>query len=222
MRIEAAPPEKDLAPGEFWHDPDAGLLYYVPVEGQTAAQLEDGAWIATEEALLTYSKTSSHSWVNVVFSHSTWMQPNSDDGYVDNQATEFLCTQGSEGCNLGTAGEPLGAVRVSGGRDIVFSGCNFTHLGSAYALSVLGSSKRVTVAGGTFFDLSGGFLKLGSVGHDNDSNDTSTWDEFFSVTHNVAHTQAIEYGGAPGYFGGWISHSDISHNTVSDAGYSVS
>ena len=76
----AAPPEKDLAPGEFWHDPDAGLLYCVPAEGQTAAQLEDGAWIATEEALLTYNKTSSHSWVNVVFSHSTWMQPNSDDG----------------------------------------------------------------------------------------------------------------------------------------------
>ena len=46
----------------------------------------------------------------------------------------------------------------------------------------------------TFKDLSGGFLKLGSVGKDNTNTDESTWDEGFSVTHNVAHTQAIEYG----------------------------
>ena len=46
------------------------------------------------------------------------------------------------------------------------------------------------------------------------------WDERFLVTNNVAQEQAIEYGGAPGYFGGWISHAEVSHNTVSDAGYS--
>ena len=88
-----------------------------------------------------------------------------------------------------------------------------------YALSVLGSSKAVSVTGCAFKDLSGGFLKLGSVGKDNTNPDESSWDEGFSVTQNVAHNQAVEYGGAPGYFGGWIAHSTISHNTVSDAGY---
>ena len=63
-------------------------------------------------------------------------------------------------------------------------------------------------------------MKLGSVGTDNTKTSSASWDEGFSVTHNVAHSQAIEYGGAPGYFGGFIAHSDISHNTVSDAGYS--
>ena len=109
---------------------------------------------------------------------------------------------------------------MSASTAISFSGCQFSHIGSAYALSVVDSSKDVTVTGCSFTDLSGGFLKLGSVGSDDTKTDESSWDERFSVTHNVAHTQAVEYGGAPGYFGGWIAHSDISHNTVSDAGYS--
>jgi hypothetical protein len=127
------------------------------------------------------------------------MQPNSADGYVDSQATVYACTAGSEGCNLGSTGEPLGAVRVSGGKDLTFRNCEFSHLGSAYALSVVDSSKGVNITSSTFMDLSGGFLKLGTVGADNTKTEAS-WDEGFSVTHNVAHSQAIEYGGAPGYF----------------------
>ena len=71
-------------------------------------------------------------------------------------------------------------------------------------------------------DLSGGFLKLGSVGKPgNVGNDTSKWDQEFVVTHNVAHTQALEYSGTPAFFGGWIAHAEISHNTVSDAAYTA-
>jgi hypothetical protein len=132
----------------------------------------------------------------------------------------YACTAGSAGCSLGTSGEGPGAVRVTSGKDLTFTDCEFSHIGSPYALAITGASKFVTVTGSTFIDLSGGFLKLGSVGKDNDSNDTSTWDEFFSVTHNTASDQAIEYAGAPGYFGGFIFSADISHNTVSDAGYS--
>ena len=135
----------------------------------------------------------------------------------------FACTPGTAGCNIGSPhgrtgkGEPLGAVRVAGSTDLSFSGCTFTHIGSAYALSVLGGSKRVTITGNTFTELSGGFLKLGSVGSDNTNTDESGWDELFTVTNNVARAQAVEFGGAPGYFGGWIAHSTVSHNTVSDA-----
>ena len=245
-RIEAAYPMGPLAPGEMYHDAAAGMLFYQLAPGQTEAQLNAGAWIASKEVLVELVGTTGHNWQSVQFSHSTWMQPNSLDGFVDSQATVFACTAGSDGCNLGTSGESLGAVRVSGGKDLSFSGCEFSHHGSAYGLSVLGGSKRVSVTQSTFKDLSGGFLKLGSVGKDNTATDESSWDEGFSVTHNIAHTQAVEYGGAPGYFGGFISHSTISHNvrvfkartccqnscltspalicghtqTVSDAGYS--
>ena len=216
-RIEAAPPTAPLGAGDFYHDAASGTLYYQLAAGQSLAQLNSDAWIATKETLVEYNGTARQSWENVQFQHSTWMQVNSPDGFVDTQATVFACTHGiTELCNLGNEGEPLGAVRVSGGKDLAWNGCEFAHIGSAWALSVQGSSKGVSVNGSTFRDLSGGFLKLGSVApRDNTKADRALWDEGFSATFNSAHTQAVEYGGAPGYFGGWISHSTISHN-VSD------
>jgi hypothetical protein len=222
VRIEAAAPTAALQPGEFFHDSSTGTLYYQLSEGQTQIDLESQSWVATEEVLATFNGTARHSWENVQFSYSTWMQPNTRDGYVDMQAGVFHCTPGAPGCNLASQGlgEGLGAVRVIGGTDLTFSGCAFAHIGSPYALSIVGSSKFVTITGSSFSDLSGGFLKLGSVGNDNGSADPSTWDEHFSVTHNTANNQAIEFGTVPSYFGGFIAHSAISHNTVSDAGYS--
>jgi hypothetical protein len=219
VRIEAAPPTAALQPGEFFHDASSGTLYYRMAEGQSQADLESQAWIAREEAVVTFNGTAQHSWHNVQFSYSTWMQPNTPDGFVDMQAGVYHCTPGLAGCNMGSLGEPLASVQVIGGSDLIFSACKFTHIGSAYALSILG--KNVTVTGSSFHDLSGGFLKLGSVGgKDNGSPDTALWNEHFTVTHNTASNQAIEFGAVPGYFGGFISHSTISHNTVSNAGYS--
>ena len=196
-------------------------MFYQLAAGQTLAQLNSGdAWIASKEVLVSHAGTAGMRWENVQFAHSTWLQPNSLDGFVDTQATVYACTPGTLGCNLGSTGEPMGAVRVSGSTDLSFDRCIFSHIGSPYALSVQGGSKRVLVASSTFEDLSGGFLKLGSVGTDNEKTDPAGWDEGFVVTENVARNQAVEYGGAPGYFGGFIAHSSISHNTVSEAGYS--
>jgi hypothetical protein len=82
-------------------------------------------------------------------------------------------------------------AQVSGGKDLSFSDCVFSHLGSAYALSVVDGSKSVTVTTSTFTDLSGGFLKLGSVGADNTNPDEAGWDEGFTVTHNVAQVAIL-------------------------------
>lgn len=226
VRIEAVPPSAaaPLLPGQFFHDVDAGSLYYRLLPGQTTAELRD-AWVASEEVIMSYrAGASRHRWEGVNFQYSTWTQPNSEDGYVDNQATTFYCTPGTKSCNmgypLGVFGEALGAVQLVGARNVSFLACQFSHVGSAYALSVLGSSKDVTVEGCLFTDLSGGFLKLGSVSNDNSGYNQPGWDERFLVRNNTARDQAIEYGGAPGYFGGWVSHAEISHNTISDAGYS--
>jgi hypothetical protein len=39
-----------------------------------------------------------------------------------------------------------------------------------------------------------------------------------TVVDNVASGQAVEYGGAAGFFGGYLFSADISHNTVSGCG----
>ena len=185
-------------------------------------QAEEGelnnSWIALEDTLLNISGTTGHTWESISFRYSTWMQPNTPDGYVDNQATTFHCSgvpcgnctgsPGSATCLLNSFGAAPGAIHVVDSKDLVFRGCEFAHIGSGFALYVDGASVAVTITRCTFTDLSGGFLTLKSGSG-------------FSVTENVASHQAIEYSGSPAYFGVYIAHSDISHNTVSDAGYTA-
>lgn len=120
-----------------------------------------------------------------------------------------------------TEAEPRGNVRISGGSGNTFKGCTFTHLGAAYALSIMEGTHYSTVTNCTFNDLSGGFLKLGSVALGAaGSADPSDWDSFAAITYNVASEMAMEYDGAVGYFGGFLYSAVVEHNTVSDAGYS--
>jgi hypothetical protein len=236
--IEAAP-VFPLAPGTFFHDVSGGALYYALASGQSAADLATSAFIAAQEVLLDAVNVSGHVYQGLQFVFGSWSQVNTRDGYVDTQAAVYECSPGSERCATGLAlppgistasgsgvptgsAEPLGNVRVSGGENCAFEGCTFAHLGAAYALSVMGGSHAVQVFNNTFYDLSGGFLKLGSInptGHAG-SADPADWDSFAAITHNVASNLAKEYDGAAGYFGGFLFSARVEHNTVSDAGYS--
>ena len=61
----------------------------------------------------------------------------------------------------------------------------------------------MSVAGCTFSDLSGGFVKLGSVNPVYAASPRpADWDAYLSATDNVASDMAVEYGGAAGVFGG--------------------
>jgi hypothetical protein len=92
VRIEASPPVAALKKGNFFHDADNNMLY-ISGDGLTEAELNTDSWIASEEVLIQYKEgTTGHSWENVHFQYSTWLQANTPDGYVDNQATTFHCT----------------------------------------------------------------------------------------------------------------------------------
>lgn len=240
VTIEAAP-IFPLQPGVFFHDAGQRTLYYALAPNQTAADLEADAFVAAQDVLLEAVNVSGHAYENVEFVYGSWGQANSADGYVDEQAAVYACTPGgSPACPAAAAAlarrpgtlardaavpmgnaEPRGNVRVSGGANNSFAGCTFAHLGAAYALSMMEGTQFSTVFNNTFYDLSGGFLKLGSVGTGAaGSADPAAWDAFASVTHNTAEDLANEYDGAVGYFGGFLFSADVSHNTVSDAGYS--
>lgn len=215
--VEAAP-HFPLSPGSFYHSTDSGVLYYAPLPGETAGSVSANAWVAAQEVLVSYDNVSNHVWEGVQFSHATWHQANTADGFVDSQTAVHACTAGTPGCNMGTSGEPTAAVRIAGCSDVAITGCSFQHIGQPYALSIGAGSHRVGVRNCTFTDLSGGFVKAGSVDPDNwgGSTNPDEWDALIDVTDNVASGQAVEYGGAAGFFGGYLFSADISHNTVSE------
>ena len=100
------------------------LLYYQLSKGQAEAELLSDAWIGTEEAIVTYDGNLSghHTWEKISFQHSTWLQPNSADGLVDNQALTYHCSgtpcgnctgsPGSATCRDNIGGSAPGAVRI--------------------------------------------------------------------------------------------------------------
>lgn len=217
--LAEAVPAFPLPANTFYHDVARGLLYFSPT---APAALAD-AWVSPNEVLVTHANVSGVVWQGVAFQYSTWWQANSGDGFVDAQSAVFACTVGAAGCAPSSAGnaEPPAAVRASGCVDAAFVGCNFTNMGSPYALSVAGSSQRVNVTSCRFAELSGGFLKLGSVVDTRAAaGGASGFDSGFVVEDNTASGLAVEYGGAAGLFAGYIYGANISHNSISDAGYS--
>lgn len=222
-RIEGVP-GIFLSPGMFYHDAATGQLLYALAPGQTPADLESSATIPTQEVLLSYTGVSGQTWNGVAFAFSTWLQPNSPDGFVEAQTAVYLCSPTyTSACNpaLGEA-EPLGAVRIATSSDITFYGCQFTYLGSAYALSIDRGSQDVLVEACYFHDLSGGFLKLGSIDPTfAGSTNQSRWDRQYLVLNNVAFNLASEFAGAAGLFGGYLFNATILKNSISASSYSA-
>ena len=216
VTVEAVP-TFPLLPGTFYHDLAAGLLYYSIASGQTPADLTADAVVSGSEVLLDYTNTVLHTWQGVRFSHSTWRQPNSDDGMVDAQSIVYLCTA-ADGSRVQC--EPLGSVRLAGSHDVSFLDCEFTHLGGGYAISAGAGSGRITISGCSFSDLSGGAVRIGNTDPTYaNAKDGSTWDSSSALTDCTMSGMAIEYGGAAGVFAGYVFNLTISHNTISDAGY---
>ena len=209
-----------LAPGEFFHDVAARRVFYALAAGQAPADLEASATTSLAQELLTLANASGHAFEGVAFEFATWAQPNSPDGYVDEQSTVIACSSAAvtPGCAGGEA-EPEGAVAVSGSSAIEFSNCSFAHIGAAWALSVDRGSQACAVRACTFADLSGGFLKLGSVDAQFASGAPARWDAHSVVADNTASDMAIEFEGAAGLFGGYLFNASIEHNAISDAGY---
>jgi hypothetical protein len=225
-----------LAPGIFFHDPAGasssgdGVVYYALAPGQTVEDLEASAWVSPATGpILALNATSGHSFAGISFAYSSWGQPNSPRGFVDSQSAVYDCQPSDDNpdCEYGQA-EPRGAIKVTSSAGISFIGCSFSHLGSPFALSIDSGSTYGTVSGSVFTDLSGGFLKLGSIVPDY-ANVTSGpasapgqvgWDAFHTVEENVVSGLAVEYGGAAGLFGGYLYSAQIRSNNISDTGYS--
>jgi hypothetical protein len=151
-RIEAVP-TKTPSPGSFFHDPSSGMMFYTLQSDETSADLEARSFTTDMESLLVISNCSQHSWINISFQASTWFQPNTPAGYVDTQS----CVYASD--ETGKAAEPPAAVTISLSSDIEISGCEFSAIGSPYALLAGSSSHRINITQSNFHDLSGGAVR---------------------------------------------------------------
>lgn len=113
------------SPGHFTADNE--YLFYRPFANSfDPSTPPQNAFIGGQEVLMQSENIVNHTWINLTFEYSDWLQVNEGGGYVPTQSTVM-------------AGyEPLGAARVQGSNDITFSNCVFEHIGGPWALSITG------------------------------------------------------------------------------------
>ena len=184
------------------------LFYRPPADAPYAAPQD--AWVPLLSTIVDAANLTNHTFVNLTFSHATWRQPSTADGYVPTQSA------------VTPSGEPVGAVRLRNATGLRIERCAFRNLGSAYALSVGSASQDVAVRLSSFESLSGGALKLGNVlGGSETSADPKQMDARYEISDNVLRGVALEFRGAAAIFAGYVASTTIAHNTIRDTGYTA-
>ncbi len=192
------------APGEFYLDAAAGTVYYMPRAGESMSSVETVLPVA--QGLVRGQGVANVTMKGLTFTHDTWMQPSSDSGYAEIQATWF----GSGG---GTFASAPGVVDFRTSHGITLDGVTVTNAGGA-GISFEQNSSAVAVRNSNVRGIAGSGISLGGV------QASVTGDKAMVVEGNSISHVGQQYLGGVGVFAGYISDSSISDNTVTDTSYS--
>ncbi|WP_413804886.1 right-handed parallel beta-helix repeat-containing protein [Streptomyces sp. OE57] len=234
--------------GQWYLDPDAGLLYYKAPAGQDPG--DSDIELPQLTSLLQIGGTYDNPVRNITiegvrFEHSTWLRPGTPTGYANQQNGTFIpsaypqpadfltsCQSGCplfEGARNGWQQIPA-AVQVSAASDITFTGDTFTHLGqvalgigndaNAHASGVGLGTSGITVHGNTFIEDSGAGIVAGGVRPDaHHPSNPAMVNKDITITDNLVTHVAQDYKDMSGILSTYVTHAVIEHNEVSDLAY---
>ncbi len=201
------------APGEWWCDSKAGVVYTIPMPGEN---LNDPATEAIVPRLSTLMKIGGEAdtryptqhtiFRGITFAHTRWWFP--QDFKAAWPSADVI------GFNQAAAGAP-GAVRIEGAHHITFDRCTFEHV-EAYGLELGRGVNDCAIKGCTVRDLGAGGIKIG---------ETAIREKELDRTRaNVIEDCTITDGGhihhqAVGVWIGQSASNRLSHNLISEFDY---
>ncbi|WP_329213796.1 right-handed parallel beta-helix repeat-containing protein [Streptomyces sp. NBC_01485] len=234
--------------GEWYLNTRTGTLYYKPLPGQhmSSADVE----MPKLESLLsvggTYRAPATHlAFSGLQFSHTSWLQPSTGQGYADQQTGAFVAGDWARpadaldscqyGCRLFEATRPHwhqmpAAVQVSAASHISFTGNRFTQLGqvalgigndaNAHATGVGLGADTVSVTGNVFAQGAGGGVVVGGVQADaHHPSDSRMTNRRITVSDNVMHDLALDYRDMTAALVTYATDATVSHNEIYDMPY---
>ena len=222
--------------GEWYLDTTGGTLYYKPLANQDMAQAD--VELPQIEALVviggTYDKPA-HDLVfkGLTFSHTSWLGPNSSDGYSSQQTGAYI--HGSDYPEF-EATRPKwwqmpAAVQVSAAKNIAFVRDRFVALGevglgigndaNAHVSKVGLGADTITVQGCVFAQIASGSIVIGGIQADaHHPSDPRMVNQNMTVSNNLVHDVGIDYRDAAGIFFTYTKKVAITHNEVYNIPYS--
>jgi hypothetical protein len=133
-------PEAMTESGEWYSDPAARCVWYMPRPGETPESVE--ATVGGIECLLDLRDAKFVHFENITFSHTEWRPGRQDAVTVQSSATVS------------------GAVAVGAGCEgIVFRDCEIVHVGG-YGLECSDGATEIEFHGGTIHDVGAGGVKI--------------------------------------------------------------
>jgi hypothetical protein len=207
-------------PGEWYLNPYAQALYYMPRDGEDMGSAR--VVLPVLEKLVEASGDSSRPlssirFKNLGFMHATWLGPNGSDGYALDQSGFRLLGPGHAKNEIGH--DPA-AVGVPGNLDfrcasnITFEQNIFEHLG-AIALKFGTGSQGNLIADNVFRDISAAAIQVGDIGeedHHPPHPSQTTRDNL--ISNNLIEQAGQEFYDAPGIYIGFTARSIVEHNEI--------
>jgi len=236
-------------PGDWYADPQQGLLYYRPEDGKTPEASE--IVLPRLEALVTIggsvdAPVRDLTFQGLAFRHTSWRGPNGAEGYASQQSGSYLAgdipnypADPIRDCSWGCAAfeaqrnhwrQQPAAVQVSAAQRIVFENVTFAQLGQI-ALGIGNNpeanfagpglaARSIEVRGSRFGSLAGGAIMVG--GTTTDAHHPSRPElavRDIVIRNNRIETVSQDYREQAAILVTYATATLILHNDVSDAPY---
>ncbi len=235
------------SPGEWYDNPSAGTLSYIPLAGQNMSSVSVD--LPVNQSLVDIGGTYDSPAHNITFSGITftatsWLGPSSSQGFADQQTGSYVSgnwswpalTACQSGCQQFEATRPNwnqmpAAVQVSAANTIQFSNDQFSNLGqtalgigndaNAHASGVGLGASAITVTGSTFSRGSAGAIVVGGVRADaHHPSDSRMTNSNVTIGNNSIHDMGLDYRGITSVLTTYVTTATITHNEVYNMPYS--
>ena len=193
-------------PGEWCLNRKTGVLFYLPLPGETP---KNTTLIAPRgEALVTLKGTANVTFSHLTFSYTEWWFPPNFHAASKNSENVWAFQQGADG-----AGGTIQADKITG---CTFSHCEFSHIGG-YGAVLAGASKNNRIIRCDFHDLGAGGVRLGpqNVGADYQS-DVAIGNV---ISDCNIYDGCKQFQGAVAVWTGHVQKTQITHNDIHDFNY---
>jgi hypothetical protein len=237
-------------PGEWYQDTTAGALYYIPLSGQDMSKVN--VQLPRLQLLLalggTYAQPAHDiTFSGLTFSFTSWLAPNSSDGFVDQQTGGYIVGPKSMypayEATRPAWHQMTAAVQVSAAQKISFLRDRFVGLGSvalgignddnAHQTGVGLGANTISVTGCVFNQIAGGAIVIGGLqakAHHPGGDvaiaaltaaQLAMVDQNMTISNNLVHDVGIDYRDFAGIMFTYTQKVLVTHNEIYNVPYSA-
>lgn len=202
-------------PGQWYLDRAENFVYYIPRHGEEISKAT--VVLARLEKLIDARGSSASQRLHnlqfrgLTFEYATWLFPNGDQGYADNQ-TGVVWVNVPPGVH-----KTDGAISFQYSSNVRFERNVVGHMGGC-AIDFGHAPQHNAIVGNCIFDISGTGLFLGEF-DDAKADDPKEWTDSNVIANNYIEKPGIEFEDQIGICVGFCRELVLDHNEVFDCPY---